>query len=60
MKVPVSKVYAALSTVEGVAGWWTEAVLDSGRKGFDSWPRVLSSMKSFLETGKRLNVCGGR
>ena len=24
------------------------------------WPRVLSSMKSFLETGKGLNVFGGR
>jgi uncharacterized protein YndB with AHSA1/START domain len=22
IKAPVSKVYAALSTVEGVAGWW--------------------------------------
>jgi len=26
MKAPVSKVYAALSTVEGVAGWWTTHV----------------------------------
>lgn len=24
IKAPVSKVYAALSTVEGVAGWWTK------------------------------------
>jgi hypothetical protein len=24
------------------------------------WPRALSSMKSFLETGKELNVFGGR
>lgn len=24
------------------------------------WPRVLSSMKSFLETGKGLNLFGGR
>ena len=25
IKAPISKVYAALSTVEGVAGWWTKA-----------------------------------
>ena len=24
IKAPISKVYAALSTVEGVAGWWTK------------------------------------
>jgi len=24
IKAPLSKVYAALSTIEGVAGWWTE------------------------------------
>jgi uncharacterized protein YndB with AHSA1/START domain len=30
IKAPLSKVYAALSTVEGVAGWWTrEAAGDS-------------------------------
>jgi hypothetical protein len=29
------------------------------RKVSGGWPRVLSSMKSFLETGKGLNVFGG-
>jgi len=33
MKAPVSKVYAALSTVEGVAGWWTTHTSGSSRVG---------------------------
>ena len=30
IKAPVSKVYAALSTVQGVAGWWTRETYKSG------------------------------
>lgn len=33
MKAPVSKVYAALSTVEGVAGWWTRETSGSSKPG---------------------------
>jgi uncharacterized protein YndB with AHSA1/START domain len=32
---------------------------DMSTKVSNGWPRVLSSMKSFLETGKPLNVWGG-
>ena len=38
--------FKAGSTMAGKVSW--------------GWPRVLSSMKSFLETGKGLNVFGGR
>jgi uncharacterized protein YndB with AHSA1/START domain len=33
MKAPVSKVYAALSTIEGVSGWWTKHTSGSSRVG---------------------------
>ena len=33
MKAPVSKAYAALSSVEGVAGWWTREVTGQSRPG---------------------------
>lgn len=33
IKAPVSKVYAALSTVEGVAGWWTQQTSGSSKVG---------------------------
>ncbi len=33
IKAPVSKVYAALSTVEGVAGWWTQDTSGSSTIG---------------------------
>jgi len=33
IKAPVSKVYAALSTVEGVAGWWTRETSGSSKIG---------------------------
>ena len=31
IKAPVSKVYAALSTVEGVGGWWTKNISGSSK-----------------------------
>ncbi len=33
IKAPVEKVYAALSTVEGVAGWWTKETRGSSKPG---------------------------
>ncbi|ABS27842.1 SRPBCC domain-containing protein [Anaeromyxobacter sp. Fw109-5] len=33
IKAPVSKVYAALSSVEGVAGWWTREATGQSRPG---------------------------
>jgi uncharacterized protein YndB with AHSA1/START domain len=33
IKAPVSKVYEALSTVEGVAGWWTKETTGESRVG---------------------------
>ncbi|MEO8410425.1 MAG: SRPBCC domain-containing protein [Propionivibrio sp.] len=33
IKAPVSKVYAALSTIEGVAGWWTKDTTGASRPG---------------------------
>jgi uncharacterized protein YndB with AHSA1/START domain len=33
IKAPVAKVYAALSTVEGVAGWWTKETSGSTKPG---------------------------
>ena len=33
IKAPVSKVYAALSTIEGVAGWWTTATTGVSKPG---------------------------
>jgi len=33
IKAPMSKVYAAVSTVEGVAGWWTKDAAGESRLG---------------------------
>ena len=33
MKAPLSKVYAALSTVEGIADWWTKETSGSSKIG---------------------------
>jgi len=33
IKAPLSKVYAALATAEGVAGWWTEDATGEGTLG---------------------------
>ena len=33
IKAPVSKVYAALSTIDGLAGWWTTATTGSSKVG---------------------------
>ena len=33
IKAPISKVYAALSTIEGVAGWWTKETTGVSKSG---------------------------
>src|SRR5512146_2761360 len=33
IKAPTSKVYAALSTIDGLAGWWTEDTTGSAKVG---------------------------
>ena len=33
IKAPISKVYAALSTIEGVAGWWTKGTTGISKFG---------------------------
>jgi len=33
IKAPVSKVYAALSTIDGLAGWWTRETTGSSKVG---------------------------
>lgn len=33
IKAPISKVYAALATVEGVAGWWTKETSGISKPG---------------------------
>ena len=33
IKAPISKVYAAVSTVEGVAGWWTKDAIGESKPG---------------------------
>ena len=42
IKAPVSKVYAALSTVEGVAGWWTKETTGVSKSGGHIEVRFLS------------------
>lgn len=42
IKAPVSKVYAALSTVEGVAGWWTKETTGVSEPGGRIAVRFLS------------------
>lgn len=42
IKAPVSKVYAALSTVEGVAGWWTKETTGVSKIGGHIDVRFLS------------------
>ena len=42
IKAPVSKVYAALSTVEGVAGWWTKETTGVSKSGGHIDVRFLS------------------
>lgn len=37
-----------------------QAGSDMGRRVSWGWPRVLSSLKSFLETGRGLNIWAGR
>jgi len=33
IKAPASKVYAALSTIDGIAGWWTEKTTGNSKVG---------------------------
>jgi uncharacterized protein YndB with AHSA1/START domain len=42
IKAPVSKVYAALSTIEGVAGWWTTETTGVSKSGGHIDVRFLS------------------
>ncbi len=42
IKAPVAKVYAALSTVEGVAGWWTRETTGASTPGGSVNVRFLS------------------
>ncbi len=43
IKAPLSKVYAALSTVEGIAGWWTKDTSGSSKVGGKIGVRFLSA-----------------
>jgi uncharacterized protein YndB with AHSA1/START domain len=46
IKAPISKVYAALSTIEGVAGWWTKettGVSKTSLKQVKVSPRPMTS-----------------
>lgn len=42
IKAPISKVYAALSTVEGIAGWWTREASGFSTVGGTIGVRFLS------------------
>lgn len=42
IKAPISKVYAALSTVEGVAGWWTRETTGVSKPGGTVQVRFLT------------------
>ncbi len=42
IKAPISKVYAALSTIEGIAGWWTKETSGSSKVGGTIGVRFLS------------------
>ena len=42
IKAPVSKVYQALSTIEGVAGWWTKETTGVSKPGGTVEVRFLS------------------
>ncbi|MDQ3002765.1 MAG: SRPBCC domain-containing protein [Fibrobacterota bacterium] len=42
IKAPISKVYAALATVEGVAGWWTTSTTGSSKPGGSVEVRFLT------------------
>ncbi len=43
IKAPISKVYAALSTVEGIAGWWTKETSGLSKIGGTIEVRFLSA-----------------
>ena len=42
IKAPAAKVYAALSTIDGLAGWWTKTTTGTSNVGAPS-PFVSSS-----------------
>ena len=50
IKAPISKVYAALSTVEGVAGWWTRETTGESKPG--GTIKVLFRSRAGAEIGK--------
>ena len=50
IKAPLAQVYAALTTVEGVAGWWTEETTGEGKLGGPF--NVLFRNPSGAEIGK--------
>lgn len=50
IKAPIAKVYAALSTVEGVAGWWTRETTGESRPG--GMVKVLFRTPTGEEIGK--------
>ncbi|MGH9962776.1 MAG: SRPBCC family protein [Pyrinomonadaceae bacterium] len=50
IKAPSSKVYAALSTVEGVAGWWTRETSGESKPG--GTIKVLFRSPAGAEIGK--------
>jgi uncharacterized protein YndB with AHSA1/START domain len=50
IKAPVSKVYAALATVDGVAGWWTKDTTGESKVG--GAVKVLFRSPTGAEVGK--------
>jgi uncharacterized protein YndB with AHSA1/START domain len=50
IKAPLAKVYAALSTVEGIAGWWTKETSGESKPGGSV--RVLFRSPAGDEVGK--------
>lgn len=50
IKASPDKVFRALSTIEGLAGWWTSGI---GRNHCSTkWAIFLMSLKELIETGK--------
>jgi uncharacterized protein YndB with AHSA1/START domain len=48
IKAPAADVYAALSTIEGLAGWWTQQTTGASKVG------DVISFRFYLETGELL------
>jgi len=59
IEAPVSKVYAALSTIDGLAGWWTantSGAADIG-KTIETGYRSAAGPRIRLPTAKRRRPC---